>query len=98
MGTTRIAALIAIATLGVTALTGCSATGSVDGATPTTAGALRTASASPTTTTPTTTAPTTPATSTTPRPTSTIPNVPGVDYDGGSIPDSCEGLLTPGKW
>lgn len=36
--------------------------------------------------------------STTPRPTSTITPVPGVDYDGGTVPDTCDGLITTSKW
>lgn len=39
-----------------------------------------------------------PSTSTTPRPTSTITQVPGVDYDGGTVPDTCGELLTTSKW
>lgn len=34
----------------------------------------------------------------TPRPTSTIAAVPGVDHDGGTVPSSCSGLITAGKW
>lgn len=51
-------------------------------------------------TTPDPSATTTPApsTSTTPRPTSTITPVPGVDYDGGTVPDTCDGLVTTSKW
>lgn len=36
--------------------------------------------------------------SATPRPTSTITRVPGVDHDGGTVPSTCEGLLTAGRW
>lgn len=36
--------------------------------------------------------------SSTPEPTSTITQVPGVDYDGGTVPASCTDLITPGKW
>lgn len=53
-------------------------------------------------TTPSASASTTPgpstSTSTTPRPTSTITQVPGVDYDGGTVPDTCDGLITESKW
>ena len=65
-------------------------------------------SASPTGGTATTPAPTSTAAagstpdadagSATPRPTSTITPVPGVDYDGGTVPATCEGLLTAGRW
>lgn len=36
--------------------------------------------------------------SSTPEPTSTITQVPGVDYDGGTVPANCTDLITPGKW
>ncbi|MFJ3379786.1 hypothetical protein ACIPJ2_05220 [Curtobacterium sp. NPDC090217] len=39
-----------------------------------------------------------PSTSTTPRSNSTITPVPGVDYDGGTVPDTCDGLITTSKW
>jgi hypothetical protein len=42
--------------------------------------------------------PTAAADAPTPRPTSTITPVPGVDYDGGTVPSSCSGLITAGKW
>ncbi|WP_182046864.1 hypothetical protein [Curtobacterium sp. ME26] len=33
-----------------------------------------------------------------PSPTSTIPQVPGVDHDGGTLPSSCSSLVTAGRW
>ncbi len=36
--------------------------------------------------------------SSSPRPTSTVTQVPGVDFDAGTVPDSCTDLITPGKW
>lgn len=39
-----------------------------------------------------------PTASSSPRPTSTVTQVPGVDFDGGTVPDSCTDLITPGKW
>lgn len=41
---------------------------------------------------------TTPGPSATPRPTSTITQVPGVDDDGGTVPGTCDGLITTSKW
>lgn len=38
------------------------------------------------------------APSSTPRPTSTITPVPGVDFDGGTVPSACSDLITAGKW
>ncbi|OIH99853.1 MULTISPECIES: hypothetical protein [unclassified Curtobacterium] len=68
------------------ALAGCAADGGTD---PADAAATTrvTGSATPST-----------GTSSTPRPTSTITQVPGVDFDGGSVPDSCTDLVTPGRW
>lgn len=48
------------------------------------------------TSTPSATASQTP--SSTPRPTSTITPVPGVDFDGGTVPPACSDLITAGKW
>ncbi|MGN6408520.1 MAG: hypothetical protein ACTHMH_09230 [Curtobacterium sp.] len=85
--TTIGAAAIALA-LPALVLTGCAQATSGTGAAPT-----GTTSAS---TTGTSASPTAPAS--TPRPTSTITPVPGVDDDAGSLPESCDGLITAGKW
>jgi len=67
------------------ALSGCAQSAPAGPGTPsaTTAESTGTPSASP---------------SSTPEPTSTITQVPGVDYDGGTVPASCTDLITPGKW
>lgn len=85
--TTIGAAAIALA-LPALVLTGCAQATSGTGAAPT-----GTTSAS---TTGTSVSPTAPAS--TSRPTSTITPVPGVDDDAGSLPESCDGLITAGKW
>lgn len=77
--------------LAATLLSGCTGSTTTD-RTPS-AGTSRTPSASESTE-----PATTPSTSTTPRPTSTITQVPGVDDDGGTVPDTCGGLLTTSKW
>ena len=83
--TTTGSTAIAIA-LAALALTGCAqgSTGADPAPTGTTSAAAPSAS------------PTTPGS--TPHPTSTITPVPGVDDDAGRIPDSCEALITAGKW
>ncbi|RPE84983.1 hypothetical protein EDF28_0925 [Curtobacterium sp. PhB137] len=67
------------------ALSGCAQSAPAGPGTPsaTTAESTGTPSASP---------------SSTPEPTSTLTQVPGVDYDGGTVPASCTDLITPGKW
>ncbi|WP_152998060.1 hypothetical protein [Curtobacterium luteum] len=80
---------IGVACLATLALTGCTPTTAVD---PTATPVAESATAVP--------GPTaaTPSGTSTPRPTSTITPVPGVDDDHGTIPASCAGLITPGKW
>ncbi|MGU3411944.1 hypothetical protein ACLBWP_17730 [Microbacterium sp. M1A1_1b] len=56
-------------------------------------------SANPTTAAPTTSASATASdTSGTPRPSSTITAAPGSDDDAGTVPATCDGLITAGKW
>lgn len=87
-----------LATIGIGAALVLSAcTEGPDVVTTPTASSTPTTSTTPSaTSTPSATAPQTP--SSTPRPTSTITPVPGVDYDGGTVPSECSDLITAGKW
>ncbi|MGL3200368.1 MULTISPECIES: hypothetical protein [Curtobacterium] len=90
--TTRRAAIgtaSGVAILAVLTLSGCAPTTASDPTTTPVAESATSASEA---------VPASPSPTSTPRPTATITPVPGVDDDRGTIPDSCAGLITPGRW